>query len=386
MKRFVGNGDFRNSSTTSRAILLSAYLHTVVILCLFSAVSAEEDMEDTIDVLDDDGVINKEYDDDSWFMVLLMCLLFGFLITLFGAWIGYFSALEDKLMRRYLIEGETIVARVISSDFARVGGSNSVNLCVTPNNNNNNSSDRLNQTVDNPEYLCFCEYDRNLAHNYGVRVRKQCKARAWDFVVPPRPGSQQMLLSLKKEASQHDENGDGVMFVELPDQPGACCVVVDDDDADDIDFDGCRGPGVPPNRKLLEMLILPGHELSAWPKKAVQRACTVQYRFSTIGLILFTVCLALCCILWAIHQVKSLEDDGERARGWFAIIAFVVLVVLEIPLIHGCCHGMLVDALKEEYLDSGDFVPLQDDASSLSSGSDMFLASRSRSSGLSFQL
>jgi hypothetical protein len=386
MKPFVDSGrmvdscDSRNPSTVGNAILLSTYLHIVIFLVQFSAGAAEEDVGETNDASDDDIVSKKEYEDDSWFMLLLMSLLFGFFITLFGAWVGYFSTLEDKLMRRYWMEGETIVARVISSDFARGGGSTTTNVCIAA--NNDTTSDRFHRSVANPEYVCFCEYDRNLAHNYIVRVRKQCKAKAWDFVLTPRPGSERMLLSIKRETSQRvDENGDEIMFVELPDQPEACCAGADDNGAD-ANTDVHGGRAVPPDRKFLEMLILPGHELSALPKKAVQRACSIQYRFSTAGLVLFGLCLALCCTYWAIHEVTSLEDDSQRARGWCAIVAFVVLAALEIPLIHGCCHGMLVDALKEEYLDSGDFVPMEDDASSLSSGSDMYLASQSRSSFL----
>ena len=376
--RMVDRCYSRNQLTTGRPtgynMLLCAYLQIFIVLVHFSGGDAEEGVGEANDASDDDIVSKKEYDDDSWFMLLLMSLLFGFFITLFGAWVGYFSTLEDKLMRRYWMEGETVVARVISSDFARCGGSNTMNDCTAA---NEMTSDHFHPSVANPEYLCFCEYDRNLAHNYAVRIRKQCKARAWDFVLTPRPGSERMIMALKRETSQRvDENCNEITFVELPDQPEACCAGADDDDGE------CGGRAAPPDRKFLEMLILPGHELSALPKKAVQRACSLRYRFSTAGLVLFDVFLALCCIYWAIHEVLSLEDDSQRTRGWCAIAAFLVLVALEVPLIHTCCHGMLVDALKEEYLDSGDFVPLQDDASSLSSGSDLNLASLSRSSFL----
>jgi hypothetical protein len=388
MKDLIDNGrmgrccDPRNPSTC--VILLSAYLPIAILACRFPTTAAEEDIvEEGVVVESDETAIMQDYDDDSWFVLLLMSLLFGFVITLFGAWVGYFSTLEDKLMRRYWTEGETIVARVISSDFTRGGGSNTVNACVAP---NNSASDRFRQP-DNSEYLCFCEYDRTLAQNYSVRIRKQCKAKAWDFVFNPRPGSEQMLVSLKKSMLQLDENGNEVMFVEFPNQHESCCPGAGaDNDNDDDEHAAMNGADGPPERKFLEMLILPGHELSALPKKAVQRSCSTRYQFSTVGLILFDLCLAAFCTWWAINEVTSLEDDGQRARGWCAIIVFVVLVALEIPLIHSCCHGMLVDALKEEYLDSGDFVPLQDDASSLSSGSDVYLAGRSRSYGSSFLL
>ena len=331
------------------------FLSLVISLIYLSTAAAEQNnVEEEVekDVFDDDSYIDPK--EDAWYMVLVLSLLFGLFITLFGAFVGYFSMLEDSLMGLYMREGEPIFAKVVSSEFARGGGQVAI----------------FTKQRDNPEYICFCEYDRN-TEGYTARIRKQCKAKASDFSSSPRPGTEGMLLSIKMATARQQQQqqqqvvgGDDDMFVEFSNPEDVCC---------NMDDDMWRSVGAAADREYLELLILPNHERSAYPRKSVERACSTKYRLLTIGLVVCDLALAAFCTLWATNDVLGLEED-RRIIGWYAIAAFLVLIVLEVPMIHYCCHDMFLEALREEYLDNGEYVPLQDDASSLSSGSDMYLS------------
>ena len=372
------------TQSLSRVILVLSIF--VALLLQYAVVEAVDDDEvdnnnnnydEGEDVFDDDTYNRKASngsDDDAWYMVLIFSLLFGLFLTFFRAFLGYFSFMEDNLMRRYLREGETIVARVVTSDFVRGGGGQVLVWFTHTHNTHGRPYPR-----DNSEYMCICEYDRKLAEYYTVRIRKQCKAKAWDFLSNPKPGTEGMLLSIKSvtpiqpeittTASQEER------LIELTKhEEGAtvCC-------GDDEELWGVEPHyNELPHRHFLEMLILPTHDRSAYPKKAIERICSTRYRLSTLGLIVFDLALAAFSTCWAIKEVMSLDGD-RRIVGSYVVIAFLVLVVLEVPLIHCCCHALLLDALREEYLDNGDYIPLQDDASSLSSGSDRYLSMTGRS-------
>ena len=327
-------------------------LPVLLLLVLCTSLAVAEDAEG--DEMFDDNVSSRgDSGNEEWYMVLLFSLLFGFFITLFGAFVGYFSVLEDSLMRRYKREGVIVCANVVSSEFARGGGKVAI----------------FTKQRDNPEYIAFVEYDFRLAEHYTVRVRKQVKAKASDFVNTSAPGKG-TLIGLRLGISCA-RNAQRDAYAELGYPEDTCCGNADDwkDDADVSQ--------VPASRELLELLVLPDHERSGYPRMAVERACGLRYRLSTLGLVVFDLALAAFCTRLAANDVLALEHDTHRIIGWYAIATFLVLIALEVPLIHCCCHQVFDDALKEEYLESGDYVPLPHDDSSLSSGSDMFLSRQS---------
>jgi hypothetical protein len=295
------------------------------------------------DVFDDDISPAYKNEEEEWYMVLIFSLGFGFVITLFGAFVGYFSILEDNLMRKYRREGILIYADVVSSEFARGGGQVAI----------------FTKQRDNPEYIAFVEYNQQICANYTVRVRKQVKAKASDFRSSPQPGTTGMLLSIKLQ----DGNP----------SPQAGLAELTQDPCGD-DWDGCSISAVDVPRKFLEILVLPQYERSGYPLQQVERACSIRYRLSTIGLIAFIVVLAAYCTCSAANDVSDQEQNGNRVIGLYSIAAFVILISLQVPIIHCYCHSIFLDALKEEYLESGEFVPLPCDESSLSSGSDIFLS------------
>lgn len=346
----------------------SFLLTITLMLCIPSLSIAEDESQaeeeaSVEDVFDDDTYYthNNDVDNEEWYMVLVFSLFFGFFITLFGAFIGYFSALEDSLMRRYKREGTVIFANVASTEFARGGGQVAI----------------FTKQRDNPEYIAFCEYNCKMRENYTVRIRKQLKARQADFSSNPRPGTEGMLLSIRMQINREQSASQQPYYATADD----CCGAVED--ARNLNLDPWQDDPIPfgdvADRQFLELLLLPDHERSAYPRKQVDRACSIRYRLSTIGLVAFDLALAAFCTRLAANDVLALEHGGHRIIGWYAIASFLLLILLEVPLIHYFCHDNFVDSLREEYLESGDYIPLQCDDSSLSSGSDMYLSNAPQS-------
>jgi hypothetical protein len=346
-----------------------------MLICIPALVSAEdeqqEEEQEEEQVFDDDDYYAKdEYyanttggGNEEWYMVLVFSLFFGFFITLFGAFIGYFSVLEDSLMRRYKRDGTSVFAKVVSSEFARGGGQVSL----------------FTKQRDNPEYIAFCEYNCKMTEHYTVRIRKQFKSRQSDFSSNPRPGTEGMLLSIKVALSKSRSKQSAAQQQQQPYYATNYDGTINDNNT--TNFCGDEDPwqldlnpiGEGTNRHDLELLFLPDKERSAYPRKQVERACSLRYRLSTIGLVTFGLALAAFCTRLAANDVLALEHGAHRIIGWYAIAVFLMLIFLEVPLIHYCCHTIFVDALREEYLESGEYIPLQCDDSSISSGSDMYL-------------
>jgi hypothetical protein len=306
------------------------------------ASSEEADWND--DLFSDDS-------DSEWYMVLAFSLMFGFFISLFGATIAYFSVMEDLLMRRYIKNGELIRGDVMSVGFSRGGGR--VGACS--------------RSQQRAEYITFVEYTRQLSTNYTVRVRKQMKAKETDFERPLLPASSAMLKIIKvkfgDEESEHEEDSD----------PAHC------DEAHCYQSYGDSLPvnalGTFPTPDTIELYILPDYPKSGYPRRQVERYCSCRYRLSTAMLIAFNFALASFCARLAAEAIDDLEDIGQRRIGRYTIGIFAALVVMQVPLIHCCMQGLFSDALREEYLESGEFVPIgrEDDSTLSSAGSDAYL-------------
>lgn len=335
---FVSHG---NSLTYS----LRNFLPIVCFACRFPVATSDEDKaEDTLD-----DVIFSDKTDTEWYMVVFFSFMFGFFIILFGVMIAYFSVMEDLLMRRYIEKGELIRGDVMSVEFARGGGR--VGVCS--------------QSRQSTEYITFVEYTRQLSTNYTVRVRKQMKLKETDFVRPLLPGSSAMLKSMKVrvEDEESDQEGDSDEA-----HYGAHCYESYDD----------SGPvnklGTFPTQDTIELYVLPDYPKSGHPRHQVERGCSGRYRLSTAAFIAFDFALAAFCTRLAMEAIGDLDDMEKRKIGQYAIRIFVVLVVMQVPLIHCCMQKLFSDALREEYLESGEFVPIENDDSSLSSAaSDAYL-------------
>mmetsp|Transcript_30305 Transcript_30305/g.34551 ORF Transcript_30305/g.34551 Transcript_30305/m.34551 type:complete len:337 (-) Transcript_30305:628-1638(-) len=297
---------------------------------------------------EDNSSLAAEANQQEWYIVFAFSLFFGFFISLFGAFIGYFSVLEDALIRKYREEGILIYGNVVSTEYAR-GGGNAV----------------LSKQKENSEYIVFVEYDFKMRDDYEVRIRKQMKAKASDFRNAVDPGKEgRRLDSLEpSNKSPHKSPISNMDFLKIEySGPGEFI----DEDPWRL-FGSCSAQGAVSARRYLELLILPGYERSAYPRNQIDRACSLRYRLSTIGLVLFDLALAAFCTRLAANDVLSLEHEEHRIIGWYAILTFLILLVLELPLIHFCSYQVFVDALKEEYIEHGEYVPLMCNSSSLSS-------------------
>ena len=308
------------------------------------------------------GDINDEEIDNDWYMILLFSLIFGFVITLFGTGLVYFSLQEDALMRRYRDEGEIVRATVMAATFVRSGD---VGGCCS-------------QRKAPPELIAFVEYNRILAKNYTVRVRKQVKVREDDLITPAMIGMSGCMMNIRvnvgrdkttfpqKGETHFDENGQ--IYTTTPsDLSGGAPALLGPDEQIHSD------PNIGAEQRLLDVLVLPYHVQSAYPKKRIERACSFQSKLSTSILIGFIVVLATFCTALALDAVLGMEDEHRKRIGCYAIGTLVVLIVLEVPLIHFCLHSLFADTLRAEYLERGEFVPIDEGgSSSLSSkGSDM---------------
>ena len=128
----------------------------------------------------------------------------------------------------------------------------------------------------------------------------------------------------------------------------------------------------------IEMLVLPDFHKSGVSKRQVERANGNRYRLSTAALILSGLGLSAFCIRLAAEaishsQVVDTNNASTNVVTAYITLVFAGLVILEMVLVHCCLNKAFVDALEEEYLKSGDLVPVDEDDSSLSTGSDFFL-------------
>lgn len=310
-------------------------------------VVANDSLVDTAD----DGVHRENNGEEERFVVLILSLMFGFIITLVGSGIIYFFLQEDSLMRRYRNEGEVVRATVMMAAFIR--GGDQVECCT--------------KTKTQPELTVFVEYNWLFAKDYMVRVRKQVKSRQDDFVALVKIGSPSMMhISINTmlhggpiittsptHLLEQQLNGSGAITTDFSDFSHALPKIPE--------------PAFLRDHYFLDLLVLPEYARSAHPQKSVERACSPQSRMSTATLLLFTLLLAAFCAFLAAEAVSGIEDEHEQSLGYNAIGVFLVLTVLQVPLIHLLLHGVIVSALREEYLERGELVPMDEGSSSISS-------------------
>lgn len=292
--------------------------------------------------------------------VLAFSLMFGFFIILFGTVIAYFSFMEDSLMRTYIKDGDLIKGDVMSAEFSRGGGQ-----VGAPCSNKRAIA----------EYIVFVEYSRKLRSNYDVRVRKQMKAKETDFIKPLIPGSHAMLASLKDQVE-----GDKI---------------VERDHVEGIDCDGYVDIGIGPIHQSstlgrpdeIELYVLPDFPTSALPRRQVERACGYRYRLATFAFVVVVLALAAFCTRIAAEALVDMTNPEQGGIEFYAFLFFMGLIVVQAPVIHFCLRDLFWSVLQGEYLNEGDYVPIERDDSSLStSGSDAFLVRAANPTSLGLYL
>jgi len=268
----------------------------------------------------------------------------AFCILSADAAICYFCYLEDKLMKRYLEEGGLVHAAVVAADFARGGNANPYGKV---------SSDRLER-----EYVLFVEYNCPIEESsYMARIRKQIKAKEAD-------------IKRTDHFSYRCEGYEDLAVLDSPIQVRKMLQMFHDDEN-----------GIIKNQGLgtVEMLVMPHFHKSGILKPHVERVTSRRHRTSMAALITSGVGLALFCARLTAKAISSSGMNGQIGGGTNLITAYMmgifsILVLFQMLLLHFCLHKALVGALENEYLNSGEMVPLDDeDDSSLSTGSDAFL-------------
>lgn len=284
---------------------------------------------------------------DETYITISFSAFLAFCILSVVATIGYFSILEDRLMKRYLEEGMLVEAVVKSADFARGG-------------NAGQWESRFASTKQNrmeTEYVLFVEYDRPIAEgSYMTRIRKQIKAKEADINRPSH---------YTYSVDGHEES----VHLDSPIQVQKMLQLLHD--GDNVMNEGLG---------TIEMLVMPDFHKSGVSRRQVELANAPTARLSLIALIISGVGLALFCVRLAAKAISEsqISDKTEDTNlvTFYMIGIFLVLLVLEILLVHCCMKKMFVEALEEEYLKGGDLVvPTEGDQddSSLSTGSDFFL-------------
>lgn len=279
---------------------------------------------------------------DETYIIISFSAFLAFCILSVIATIGYFSVLEDKLMKRYLDEGEIVEAVVVSAEFAR-GGANTGQWRGA-------ESDKL-----STEYVLFVEYMKPICEgSYMTKIRKQVKAKEKDIIWPA-------CFSYSVEACEEAVPLDSPLEVQR-----MLRMMHDDEKA----AKNSEGLG------KLEMLVMPNFHKSGISRRQVERSNGYRHRLSTLALVFSGFLLAAFCVRLAAKAISNTEDndqDDTNLMTCYMSGVFAVLLSVEIVLLHCCLNKTFVDALEEEYLQSGDLVPIDEDDSSLSTGSDFFL-------------
>ena len=279
---------------------------------------------------------------DETIIVMAFSAFIAFCILSVLATIMYFSFLEDRLMKRYLEEGEGVEAAVIAADFARGGNGKQWGA---------DKSDRL-----ETEYVLFVEYNRPIAEgSYMTRVRKQIKAKEADIT---RPCHYTYCCEGNEES----------VVLSSPIQVQKMLQMLHDDENG---FNKNQGLGT------VEMLVMPDFHKSGVLRAQVERCNSRRHKLSMAALLFSGIGLSLFCVRLAAKAISSSKLDDNTTDTNLITVAmmgiFSVLVLLQITVIHFCLQTAFVDALEDEYLKSGDLVPIDEDDSSLSTGSDFFL-------------
>jgi succinate dehydrogenase hydrophobic anchor subunit len=281
--------------------------HTVLVLHAVIASCLSFVAAETNDDNETEGEQEEVLDEK---VIATFYILFAACISLFGVSILYFSSLEDSLMKRYKENGAVVKASVVTSNFARSLGAARLD-CSSPA-----------QDVEQ-EYVVCLEYRRIERVYYTVIIQKQVRATEKDFIEP--------------------SNSDSFGYVQF-----------------DIPTDLSLGE-MSPCRRQMEILVLPGYSESGFPRRQIERACSWTYRASTVILVMFMFLLAGFCF----HRA-AIDLDVETS-SWFIPAALFTMVALEIGLVHLSLRGIFMSALREEYLENGSKLEMNDDPSTLSS-------------------
>eukprot|EP00532_Pseudo-nitzschia_australis_P005210 CAMPEP_0168192812 /NCGR_PEP_ID=MMETSP0139_2-20121125/18249_1 /TAXON_ID=44445 /ORGANISM="Pseudo-nitzschia australis, Strain 10249 10 AB" /LENGTH=354 /DNA_ID=CAMNT_0008116079 /DNA_START=174 /DNA_END=1238 /DNA_ORIENTATION=- len=332
----------------------------VTVLAIFyaledNAVSAEEeDYPGTYE--DSTGAGELGLEDEI--VLFFMFSFFAFCVSIFGSFLFYVSYLDDRIMTQYAEQGEFVEGEVVATEFTR-GADSSV--------------DDIGKNVNfsEKEYFVSVEYMFLLSENYPIRIRKQLRVLGGDFF---HPGQNPTDCDLVDPCSFPCVPGN--KNIEAKARPRIEIVASRDSFFKSFQFD---------HGKMLELLVMPNHHLSALPARQVQRRISTRYRLYSISFVIAAYSIAIFCFRLAAPLLQRLLYEGAEegdsdvssvitAQGLFhpfqINFVYAMFALAPIPCIHQILHGHIQDALEGEYFDTGgDVIGGGYDDSSLSSTS-----------------
>jgi len=131
----------------------------------------------------------------------------------------------------------------------------------------------------------------------------------------------------------------------------------------------------PSNIPLVELYVLSEEPMSGYPKGQVEKACSCGRRMVTLVLVCFNFFFALIC---AEVAIVALPIDGYDNLFLYGVFIILGMVMIQIPFIYLCLDNYCTKSLHHEYFYSGNRMPIIEDSSSLSSGSDGYLMQSSK--------
>ena len=265
------------------------------------------------------------------YIIGFFCVLFALLISFIVVIVGYYSWLEDVLMKEYLQLAVVYEASVISADFSRAATTTEATTMCAANPEHAQS-----------EYVACVEYRVAQKSKKKITIRKQVKVFACDF----------------KKASGSSSDVPHAIDIEF----AASCPTPDDDDMESI----ICGQEV-------EVLVMPGYERSGMPRSQVLRTCSPTYRLPTITLLSFLIFLAGVCVYMTVQLTPEALRPSDLATHYLAILILAAVLLIETTFVVGCWGGGMRDGVREIYLQGGDYVKIAHDDTTISSGDDSYL-------------
>mmetsp|Transcript_6262 Transcript_6262/g.9096 ORF Transcript_6262/g.9096 Transcript_6262/m.9096 type:complete len:350 (+) Transcript_6262:105-1154(+) len=330
---------------TSNALLLCLIFVNILLM------SRAEENEGEDGELNDSEITRNLNDGDAssargeeWLLVAFLSLSFAFMLSLIGTFIGYYNVKEGNMMRKYLEEGKLVHASVLHVDMQR-----------------------CHQSMDGQELsseLTVCvQYVATIRDNYKVKIRKQLNAQRRDFTQNMTPQHITVKQNMKtipisplrlcrKSNTGIPEDGNTV------DDHFSVTEWQQMNDNEGISFDG------------IDLYVLPNHPTSGFPKKQVDKRCTVKYHAPIILLISCLFILSEICIFYCAKYVMKLDYSNNLLLGASLLSIMIIVFIFDIPAIHFLFSGCLDSSLNEDYVSDGEFMPIEIDESTISTESD----------------
>lgn len=325
---------------------------------LWNLAVAEEMNQDAINCDDDafeEGIGSKDA-----VVLFFMFVFFGVVVSVFGLLLGYISFMEDSIMQEYRRKGVRVVGDVVATEFTRGVGRN---------------DEALVKFDSQREYFVTAQYTVLLSATYPIRVRKQLRCLENEFWYPEHPDANAIL---SKNSQSHtifqdpcstckSDTEEGGLEASLHQQSTTARIeIVTSAESFIKKFQTNQG-------RKLQLLVLPGHPLSALPVPQIERRLSTRHRLYSTLFIIATMTISVFCFRLAsqflLHDnmedvsqgsestsLSSLFQERPIKRIGLLYMLFLVGALLPLPCVHYALHNSIRNSLQEEYFESGDII------------------------------